>query len=200
MPELIAVCLGTISHADDAVGTARRMLEAFDGLEGLLAASPRELMLIRGLGRARAARLKAIRELSTRQSEERLKRPSRPFCNVAEAGRYVQRRIGHSPREVFGGLYLDSRHRLLAWETLALGSVDKAHVHAREVLRRGIELNAAAVILAHNHPSGVAEPSQSDLILTRNLSELLEKVDIRVLDHIIVSRHERVSLASRGFM
>ena len=102
--------------------------------------------------------------------------------------------------EIFGCIFLDSRHRLLGWDELFLGSINRAHVHAREVLRRAMEYNAAAVVLAHNHPSGNAEPSQADLYITRELEELLEKVDIKVLDHLVVAGSGWVSLAARGLI
>jgi DNA repair protein RadC len=108
--------------------------------------------------------------------------------------------MARSPRELFGCLFLDNRHRLIRYEVLFLGTVDRAAVHPREILRRALELNAAALILAHNHPSGVAEPSPSDLALTRDLKDLLARIDVRVLDHLVVGGDVMVSLAERGLL
>jgi DNA repair protein RadC len=198
--ELLAVCLGSGVAGEDAVGMARRLLTRFGGLDALLAATVEDLLQLHGLGDAKVALLKAIHELSMRNCEEEFAKPREQFADTDTVSRYIQKRIGHSDRELFGCLYLDSRHQLLSWVVLFYGSVDRAHVHAREVLKRGFELNAAALVLAHNHPSGVAEPSHADLLLTRELTELLQKVDIRVIDHIIVGRGCSVSLAHRGFI
>jgi len=122
------------------------------------------------------------------------------LTDATAVARYIRRRIGHKEREVFGCLFLDTRHRPIRWEELFRGSLNRAHVHTREVLRRGIELNAAALIIGHNHPSGVAEPSHADLSLTRELKDLLARVDIVLLDHIVVATGGAVSLASRGLL
>ncbi len=197
--ELIAVCLGSGAAGENAVVLARRLLAEYGSLGALLHASPHRLLRSRGLGVARVARLKAVLELQTRQAEAALS-ARLSVTDVTGAARYVRHKIGYREREVFGCLYLDSRHRLLRWEELFLGSINRAHVHAREVLRKGMELNAAAVVLAHNHPSGVAEPSQADIGLTQELKALLEHVDIRLLDHLIVAGPAWVSLATRGLL
>ncbi len=197
--ELIAVCLGSGAEGENAVALARRLLAEYGSLGALLHASPQRLLRSRGLGVARVARLKAVVELQTRQAETVLATRS-SFTDVSSAVRFVQQKIGYREREVFGCLYLDSRHRLLRWEELFLGSINRAHVHAREVLRKGMELNAAAVVLAHNHPSGVAEPSQADINLTSELKALLARIDIRLLDHLIVAGPAWVSLAARGLL
>ena len=197
--ELLALCFGSGRRGEDAVELAARLLGEFDGLDGLLAAPLEKLLAARGLGPARAALLKSVHELRTRHAEVPLKR-QQGFSDAATVGRYVQKRIGHREREVFGCLFLDSRHCLLRWEELFFGSVNRAHVHSREVLKRAIELNAAAVILAHNHPSGSAEPSSADIRLTAELKDLLHRVDVAVLDHIVVARQATVSLASRGLL
>jgi DNA repair protein RadC len=113
---------------------------------------------------------------------------------------FLRNRLAPQTREVFACLFLDSRHRVITYETLFLGTVDRAAVHPREVMRRALELNAAALILAHNHPSGVAEPSSADIALTASLADLLSKVDVRLLDHLVVGRGREVSLAERGLM
>ncbi len=197
--ELLAILLGTGSAGEDAVALARRLLLRFGTLDRLVAASSAELLAIRGLGQAKVARLKALRELTMRQVEEQLMQ-QQVFSDAAAVSRYIQRRIGHRTREVFGCLFLDTRHRLLSWEELFLGSVNRAHIHAREILRRAMELNAAAAIFGHNHPSGMPEPSQADLHLTNNLADLLQRVDVEVLDHIVVAADRTVSMAARGLL
>lgn len=198
-PELVALCLGSGVRGEPAVNVAKRLLSQFGSLGALLAATPERLLACHGLGAAKVAVLKAVYELTVRDSEEALTAPA-ALTDARAVSRYIRRRIGYREREVFGCLFLDTRHRPIRWEELFLGSVNRAHVHSREVLKRGIELNAAAVVLGHNHPSGVAEPSGADLSLTRELKDLLARVDIVVLDHIIVSPADSVSLASRGLI
>jgi len=197
--ELVALCLGVGRQGEDAVTLARRALQEFGGLDGLLSAPVAQLLEIKGLGPARVARLKAVHEMGLRSLEMRASRGPK-FADAAVAAAYLQRRIGFEPREHFACLFLDVRHQLLHWEVLFKGSVNQAHVHPREVLRRALEVNAAAVILSHNHPSGVAEPSQADILLTRELRGLLLRIDVRVLDHIIVAGGRYVSLADRGLL
>ena len=197
--ELVALCLGSGGAGENAVALARRLLAEYGSLGALLHASPHRLLRSRGLGMARVARLKAVVELQTRQAESKLT-ARLSFTDVSGAVSFVRQQIGYREREVFGCLYLDSRHRLLRWEALFLGSVNRAHVHAREVLRKGMELNAAAAVLAHNHLSGIAEPSQADIGLTHELKTLLAHVDIHLLDHIIVAGPAWVSFAARGLL
>lgn len=197
--ELLAICFGSGRGGEDALAMSRRLLIEFGGLDGLLGASTERLLSCVGLGSARVALLKALQELRIHHSETTLQRAT--ACNdVTSVSRFLQRRMGHHEREVFACLFLDSRHCLIRFEELFFGSVNRAHVHSREVLKRGIELNAAAVILAHNHPSGVAEPSSADLHLTRELIDLLARVDIIVLDHVIIARSGSVSMANRGII
>ena len=197
--ELLALCVGSGAPGEDAVTMSRRLLVQFGGLEGLLDAPADTLLACRGLGMARVALLKALHELTRRGDEAALMLPD-ALTDAAAVVRYVRRRIGHCRREVFGCLFLDTRHRPIGWEVLFAGTVNRAHVHSREVLKRGLELNAAALVLGHNHPSGVAEPSSADIALTRELKDLLARVDIVVLDHIIASPGGAVSLAARGLM
>lgn len=125
---------------------------------------------------------------------------SRQFPDSKSVGEYLRKRMGRLPHEAFACLFLNAKHELLAFEVLFRGSIDRTHVHAREVLKRGLELNAAAVILSHNHPSGNAEPSQADIALTGSLSELLGQVEIRLLDHVVVGARGWVSLHARGLI
>ena len=197
--ELLALCLVSGSKGEDAVRMSRRLLEEFGGVGTLLGAPISALTKFRGVGLAKAAQIKAIHELMARDVEVDLAKGQR-FNDQQSVSRYLRKRIGHSPREVFACLYLNSKHELLAFEIMFNGSIDRAHVHPREVLRRGIELNAAAIILAHNHPSGVAEPSQADIFLTKELTNLLKQVDIRVINHFVVCARNTVSLAARGLI
>ena len=197
--ELLAACLGTGVAGEDAIALAARLLKDFGSLDELLTAPHSALIACHGLGGAKVCRLLAMHELAMRQAEQRMQSQD-VFTDVQAVCRYLQRRIGHARREIFGCLYLDSRHRLLVWEALFYGSVNRAHVHTREVLQRGLELNAAAVILSHNHPSGNAEPSQADINLTTELVDLLKRVDIEVLDHVVVSPNGTTSFATRGLM
>ena len=197
--ELLALCLVSGSQGEDAVRLSRRLLEAFGGIGTLLGAQVSALTKFRGVGQAKAAQIKAIHELMARDVEAGLAKGER-FNDPQSVSRYLRKRIGHSPREVFACLYLNSKHELLSFEIMFNGSIDRAHVHPREVLRRGIVLNAAAIILAHNHPSGVSEPSQADIFLTKELTNLLRQVDIRVLDHFVVCARNTVSLAARGLI
>lgn len=197
--ELLALCLVSGSQGEDAVRMSRRLLEAFGGIGTLLGAPVSALTKFRGVGQAKAAQIKAIHELMARDVEADFAKGER-FNDPQSVSRYLRKRIGHSPREVFACLYLNSKHELLSFEIMFNGSIDRAHVHPREVLRRGIELNAAAIILAHNHSSGVSEPSQADIFLTKELANLLRQVDIRVLDHFVVCARNTVSLAARGLI
>lgn len=197
--ELLALCLGPGNSGCDSVSTAQRLLATYGSIDQLLAAPVEALLMETGLGPAKVARLKAMWELAMRQTEEGA-RDKALFTDAATVARYLQRRIGYRSREVFGCLFLDARHYFMAWEELFMGSINRTHVHAREVLRRGLQLNAAAVVLGHNHPSGVAEPSHADLQLTAELKDLLARVDIRLLDHVVVARGVSVSMATRGLL
>ena len=197
--DLLAVLLGTGMPGLAVQDLARSLLHRFGSLDELLQQPVADLAGIAGLGWAKVARLKAAQELSLRVAEEQLQ-DGVAFQDPNSVARYIQKRLGHQPREVFGCLFLDTRHRLLAWEELFFGSIDRAHVHAREIVRRALMLNAAAIIFGHNHPSGVAEPSSADLQLTQQLGGLLKQLDLRLLDHIVVARNSSVSMAQRGLI
>ena len=197
--ELLAVCLGSGDGAVDVVTFARSLLTSFGGLRPLLDAHPRRLARVRGLGPAKIAVLKAIVGLGERHAEAGI--AHRPLLtDTSSVRRYLQRKLSSYEREVFACLFMDSRHRLLAFEILFLGSVDRTSVHPREVLKQALAHNAASVVLAHNHPSGNPEPSASDVRLTEELRLLLMRVDVRVLDHVVVGHGQTVSLAERGLL
>ena len=169
------------------------------GPGGLLRAPSAQLLAVPGLGRVRTARLLAAVALVERLAETGI-RQQPILSSSAAVRRFLRLKLAHRRREIFACLFLDNRHRLICYEPLFSGTVDRASVHPREVLRRALELNAGAVILAHNHPSGVAEPSASDLSLTEDLTDLLGRIDVRVLDHLVVGHGTEVSFAERGFL
>ncbi|MGA0935459.1 MAG: RadC family protein [Pseudohongiellaceae bacterium] len=197
--ELLALFLRTGTRQVTAVDLARAMLREFGGLRGTLGASQSRFCARPGLGVTQYAQLQAVRELAQRSLQEKLVRVD-AFANSGVTRRFIQSRLADRTREVFMVLFLDNRHRLIAEEELFLGTIDGATVHPREVVRRALFHNAAALILAHNHPSGVCEPSQADISITRRLKRLLEEVDIRTLDHLIVGEAEVQSLAEQGLM
>jgi DNA repair protein RadC len=197
--ELIALLLRTGAGERDAVQLARDLLAGYSSLRALLDAPVDELAQQRGIGPAKAATIAAAVALSERYLACAMVREE-VFGASADVRRYLRHRLGGRPREVFGALFLDAQHRLIAFRELFQGTVDSATVHPREVLRETLVLNAAAVILVHNHPSGVAEPSTSDVRITERLRHALQLIDVRVLDHIVVSGTEAVSMAERGLL
>ena len=197
--ELLAVLLRTGHRACDAVELGRSLLRAYGSLRALLDAPTAELAAQRGLGPAKAAMLAAVVALTERYLACGIVRED-VFSASTDVRRYLRLRLGGRPREVFCAMFLDSQHRLIAFRELFLGTIDSASVHPREVLRETLSLNAAAVIFVHNHPSGVAEPSTSDVRITERLRNALQLIDVRVLDHIVVSADATVSMAERGLL
>ncbi|MCU7884179.1 MAG: DNA repair protein RadC [Candidatus Thiodiazotropha sp. (ex Lucinoma annulata)] len=197
--ELLAIFLRTGVTGQTAVDLARSLLGEFGGLRQLLAANQQQFCQARGLGQAKFAQLQAVLEMSRRYLWEQL-RKSDSLTNPQQTRNYLQAKLRHYPYEVFSCLFLDNRHRIICYEELFRGTIDGASVHPREVVKRALEHNAAALILAHNHPSGVAEPSRADQQITKRLKEALALVDIRVLDHIVIGEGEPVSLAERGMV
>jgi DNA repair protein RadC len=197
--ELLALVLRTGQGGLDAVALARRLLGEFGSLAGLLGADLRQLLATPGIGPAKAAALKAIPGLAERCLEHTVR--AGVVCRGSAAvGQYLRQRLGAHRREVFAVLLLDAQHRLIDYRELFLGTLDAAVVHPREVVRAVIEAGAAAVIFAHNHPSGVAEPSRADIALTERLHSALALIDVRVLDHFVVASTTTVSLAERGLL
>jgi DNA repair protein RadC len=196
--ELIAVLLGSGVPGKDAIALGRELLGMAGGL-GALLADPGGTVRLRGIGPAKRTRLIAALELARRTLAEQLTdRPS--LGNPNESGSYLRAQLRHLPYEVFGCLFLDNRHRVLAFEELFRGTIDNASVHPREVVRACLRHNASAVILAHNHPSGVAEPSAADRAITRELRDALQLIGVRVLDHLVIGSGEPVSMATLGHM
>jgi len=197
--ELLAVVLGSGIAGADAISLARELLVRTGGLAGLLERGPRAAEDLKGLGPARFARLVAAVELGRRYLEApaevraELKAPG-------DAARLFRAQLADLPHEVFGCLFLDTRHRVICYEELFRGTVDGATVYPREVVKRTLHYNASAVIVGHNHPSGIAEPSEADRTITLKLAKALALVDVRLLDHVVVSRDGHVSLAERGWI
>jgi DNA repair protein RadC len=197
--ELLAIFLRTGTPGQTAVELARELLGEFGSLRSLLQANQQQLCAARGLGPAKFAQLQAVLELARRHLGERLQRGDL-LLNPEATRRYLITTLGDLPHEVFCCLFLDTRHRLICYEELSQGTIDGASVHPREVVRRALHHNAAAVILAHNHPSGVAEPSDADQRITRRLKQALQLMDIRVLDHLVVGDRTAMSFAEHGLL
>lgn len=197
--ELLAIFLGSGSRGRDAVAQARGVLAEHGPLRALLDRPPQAMMDLPGLGPASVCRLHAALELGNRHLAGALER-GEALTDPARAGEYFARRLRGLPHEVFACLFLDTRHRALAFEELFRGTIDGAEVHPREVVRRCLAHNAAAVIIGHNHPSGVSEPSAADRAVTARLREALALVDVRLLDHFVVGDGPPCSMAARGWL
>lgn len=197
--ELLAIFLRTGSAGMSAVELARKAQHYFGGIRNLLTASEKQFSSHVGLGPAKFAQLQAALELARRHMLESLAREVN-FESAQSVRTYLQLELRDRGREIFHVLFLDGRHRLICTESLFFGTINSATVHIREVVKRGLELNAAALIVAHNHPSGIAEPSQADIRLTERLKEALALVDIRLLDHFVVGDGEPLSLAEQGLI
>ena len=198
--ELLALILGTGHGGANALDIARLCLGHFGGsLRRFLSADAATLLAMRGLGPARYASLMAALELARRHYREALR--AGPAMNApANTRQVLTAQLRDRPYEVFCCLHLDNRHRLIHFEEVFRGTIDGASVHPREVVRQALQYNAAALIFAHNHPSGVAEASQADELITRRLRDALALVDIRVLDHLIVGDNSCLSFADRGLL
>lgn len=197
--ELLAIFLRVGIKGKTAVDLARDLINEYGSLRNLLTISHAKFCEISGLGTAKYAQLQAALEIGRRYLQETLIRDD-VLKNPTTTRQYLTAKLRHYQREVFACLYLDNRHRVISFDELFFGSVDNATVYPREIVKRALEHNAAAVIFAHNHPSGIAEPSQADRSLTAQLIKALETVQIRVLDHIIIGEAEVVSLAEKGWL
>ncbi|MFM2121469.1 MAG: hypothetical protein RL722_2937 [Pseudomonadota bacterium] len=198
--ELLALLLRTGYQGTGVLSMAQQLLDHLGGIGGLLRADASRLATVKGLGGpAKRAELLAVFELARRAIAVQL--AERPLFESPEAVRdYLRLQLAGLDREVFGLMFLDAQQRLLAFEILFQGTLAQTSVYPREVVKRALALNAAAVVLAHNHPSGVAEPSRADEYLTQQLRSALALVDVRVLDHMVVGGRDIVSFAERGLL
>ena len=195
--ELLALLLRTGLPGKNALQMGQELVDTFGGLAGLLHTGPEALKSIKGLGPAKRAEIVAVLELARRALREQLK--VKPLFATPQAVRdYLQLQLGSRSHEIFAVLFLDSQHRLITLEELFRGTLTQTSVYPREVVVRALALNAACVVLAHNHPSGVAQPSRADEALTQTLKAALALVDVRVLDHFVVTSNQAVSMAELG--
>ena len=197
--ELLAVLMGTGTRRRNVLELARAHIAAFGSLRELLNAERRHWSDKEGVGPARYAALQAVLELARRHLLEPLKVGS-TLAAPDTTRKFLLAQLRDRPYEVFCCLFLDTRHRLIAFEELFRGTTDSAHVHIKEVLRQTLVHNASALILAHNHPSGVMEPSQADELITRRLRDALALIDVRVLDHFIVGDGSCYSFSEHGLL
>ncbi|MCH8181224.1 MAG: DNA repair protein RadC [Proteobacteria bacterium] len=197
--ELLALLLRTGLQGRGVLQLAEHLLQELGGLSGLLGATAAQLQGIKGLGPAKQAELMAVMEMARRGLSGQL-RTQPVFSSPQRVKDYLQMRLGALPHEVFAVLFLDAQQRLIACEELFRGTLTQTSVYPREVVKRALALNAAALILSHNHPSGVLEPSRADELLTQTLKSSLQLVDVRVLDHVVVSAGGALSFAERGLL
>ncbi|AJQ93134.1 RadC family protein [Gynuella sunshinyii] len=197
--ELLAIFLRTGVKGLSAVDLSRQLLNGFGGLRVLMGADQQQFCSHKGLGQAKYVQLQAVLEMARRHAGEMLQRED-VFDSTDATRTYLLHHLRDTPHEEFHVLFLDNQHRLLKHQCLFTGTLDGASVYPREVVKRVLSHNAAAVIFAHNHPSGVAEPSPADIAITRRLKEALALVDVRVLDHQIIGDGYVTSLAQKGLL
>lgn len=197
--ELLAIFLRTGVSGKSAVDLARHLLNEFGSLRALLEADLRSFCRPLGLGPAKFTQLQAVLEMGRRHLAEHLRRDC--ALESPQAVRdFLTSQVRHEPHEVFGCLFMDTKHRMLAFEVLFRGSIDSASVYPRQVVKRALAHNAAAVIFCHNHPSGISLPSEADRTLTQRLTKALDLIEVRVLDHFIVGEGQPLSMVEHGWM
>jgi DNA repair protein RadC len=196
--ELVAVLLRTGVRGKSAVDLARELLQKYDGITKLLNAGP-GLARVNGLGPAKTAQFAAAMELARRSAEERV-RESNALTSPGAVRDYLRLKLGGRPHEVFVCIWLDAQHRAIKFDEPFSGTLTQTSVYPREIVKQALAVNAAAVIFAHNHPSGVAQPSQADELLTANLKEALALIEVKVLDHFIIAGNQAISFAERGLL
>lgn len=197
--ELVAIVLRTGMRGKSAVDLAREVLGRFGSLAALLAADVTALNASQGMGAAKSAQLQAVLEMARRALRERMERGS-ALSSPQAVRDFLRLKLQDRPHEVFGVVFLDAQNRVLDVEELFRGTLTQTSVYPREVVKRALAHNAAAVIFAHNHPSGIAEPSRSDEALTVALRQALALVDVRVLDHFVIGAGTAMSFAERGLL
>jgi len=197
--ELLATVIAAGGSRARATDAASRLMHRFGSLRAMLHASPAELLASQGIGRSRLAIIRALPEIARRYYAESLP-IGETIRSPADTESFLKARMRDLDHELFCCLFLDNRHRVLSFDELFRGTIDGTSVYPREVVKEALAVNAAAVILAHNHPSGVAEPSQADERITLRLKSALDLVDIRLLDHLIIGDGQATSLARRGLL
>lgn len=197
--ELLAIFLRTGIQGKNALDLAKELLDDFGDLRTLLGADHKQFCKGKGLGDAKYVQLKACVEMSRRYLRECLERGN-PLTNPDDTRNFLMSELSGREYEVFACLFLDNKHRVIKFEELFYGTIDGASVYPREVVKHTLQWNAAALILAHNHPSGVAEPSEADISITQRLKEALNLIDVRVLDHFVIGDGYCVSLMERGLI
>ncbi|HXF67218.1 MAG TPA: DNA repair protein RadC [Burkholderiales bacterium] len=197
--ELVAIFLRTGARGRSALDLARELIARFGSLSALLAAEAPALIAVPGLGTAKCAQLQAVTEMARRALRENLSRGA-ALGSPRAVRDFLRLKLQERPCEVFLGVFLDAQNRVLAVEELARGTLTQTSVYPREVVKRALAVNAAAVIFAHNHPSGTAEPSRADEHLTCALKQALALVDVRVLDHFVIGSGAATSFAERGLL
>lgn len=197
--ELLALLLRSGIQGKNVLQLAQELVDRFGGVAGLLHTPAEALKTVKGLGPAKRAELVAVLELSRRALAQQL--TQKPLFNTPQTVRdYLQLQLGGLQHEVFAVLFLDSQHRLIALEEMFRGTLTQTSVYPREVVKQALTLNASSVVLAHNHPSGTAQPSRADEALTHTLKAALALVDVRVLDHFVVTASQAVSMAELGLV
>ncbi|MDO6595136.1 DNA repair protein RadC [Neptuniibacter sp. 1_MG-2023] len=197
--ELLAIFLRTGVKGKSAVDLARDLLNSFGSLRALLESEQQAFCAAHGLGVAKYVQLQAVLEMSRRHLRSAMARGN-AMENPQQVREYLSLKLRHQSREMFACLFLDNKHQVINFEILFLGTINAAAVYPREVVARSLANNAAAVVLAHNHPSGVAEPSTADQQITDRLVKALDMIDVRVIDHMVVGDQEVVSFAERGLL
>ena len=197
--ELLALLLRTGCKGMNVIELSDYLLQRFNGLNNLLSTDHRKLSAIKGLGQAKTTQLAAILELCRRVLKQKLQEAD-TISSPQATREYLQIHFQGLSRERFGCLLLDTRHHVISLEILFEGTLDSAAVYPREVVKQALTLNAASVILCHNHPSGNPEPSQADIRITKKLTEALALIDVKVLDHMIVGHGDIFSMAEHGLL
>lgn len=197
--ELVAIFLRTGIKGKSAVDLAREALRRCGSLCALFAADNREFCAVPGLGMAKYAQLQAVLEMARRALREKIVNGA-ALSSPHAVRDYLRLRLQGLPHEVFTGVFLDAQNRVLAVEDLFRGTLTQTSVYPREIVKRALHHNAAALIFAHNHPSGVAEPSRADEMLTVALKQALALVDVKVLDHFVIGSDAAMSFAERGLL
>ncbi len=197
--ELIALLLRTGLPGTSVLQLAQQLLDAFGGLRGLLQASAADLKRVKGLGPAKRAEITAVMELARRSLAQRLAQRT-VLSSPQQVKDFLRLQLAHEGQEVFAVMFLDVQNQLIRFEEMFRGTLSQTSVYPREIVKRALALQASAVILAHNHPSGTAEPSRADEFLTQTLKQALQLIDVRVIDHLVVGGDQAISFAERGLL